>query len=84
MKKPILYPNSEGNTIPVYSQGVYDVFVGSLEEDKLPQYVLINRDTSVVEFTTEVTGIYKEWLRHFAPELPGEKGNQIPLDFQFQ
>lgn len=77
MKKPIIYANvdSNGKNIPVFSQGDYDVFVGALEEDKLPSYVVLNKTTEVVEFTTEVTGIYKEWLNHFAPpdfqqELP--------------
>lgn len=67
MKKPIIYSITEnGENAPIFSQGDYDVFVGALEGDKLPQYVVINRTTGVVEFTHEVTAFYKDWLSHFA------------------
>jgi hypothetical protein len=67
LKKPIIYSITEGGeNAPIYSQGDYDVFVGALEADKLPMYVVINRNTGVVEFTHEVTAFYKDWLNHFA------------------
>lgn len=61
MKEPIILSGG-----PIYSQGIYDVFVGSLDVDKLPMYVVRNRDTKVVEFTHEVTQFYRDWLNHFA------------------
>jgi hypothetical protein len=65
---------------PVISQGPYDVYVGALEEDKLPVYVIINRDTSVVEGTNEVIGVVKEWLNHFAPiEFTAQDLGQLDL-----
>lgn len=72
MKRPIIYSTTEGGeNAPIFSQGDYDVFVGALEADKLPMYVVINRTTGVTEFTHEVTAFYKDWLNHFAPPLPG-------------
>lgn len=63
MRKPIIYSVTEnGENSPIYSQGDYDVFVGALEEDKIPMYVVINRNTDVVEFTSEVTLAYLSWL----------------------
>lgn len=57
MKKPVIY--SEG---PIYSQGIYDVFVGTDKEDEFPCYIVINRDTEVMEYTAQVTFAYKSWL----------------------
>lgn len=81
MKKPIIFSVTEGGeNAPVFSQGVYDVFVGALEEAKLPMYVVINRDTGVVEFTHEVTAFYKDWLNHFAkPDLGTELVGNLSL-----
>ena len=82
IKKPIIYSVTEsGENAPVFSQGDYDVFVGSLEADKLPMYVVINRTTGVVEFTHEVTAFYKDWLNHFAKpeEVSAETLGQISL-----
>lgn len=79
MKKPIIY--SDG---PIFSQGDYDVVVGALEEDKLPLYVVINRETGVVEFTHEVTLAYKNWLSQVVPppaEVPME---QIPISLSMK
>lgn len=73
MKEPIIL--SDG---PIFAQGVYDVFVGTLEEDKLPMYVVRNRDTKVVEFTHEVTQFYRDWLNHFAKQVLEEP--QLNLD----
>jgi len=73
MKTPVIYSvDADGKNLPIFSQGDYDVFIGALEDDKLPMYVLVNRNTQVVEFTTEVTPIYKEWLDHFAPQTQVE------------
>ena len=60
---------------PVLSRGVYDVFVGAIEEDKLPMYVVINRDTGVVEFTHEVIAFINDWLTHFVKDV--EAANQV-------
>lgn len=80
MKKPILF-NANGSfdvpVTPIFAQGDYDVYIGALDDDKLPLYVVINRTTNVVEFTTEVTQIYKEWLGHFVPST----ATQLPLSF---
>lgn len=62
MKAPTLYSE------PIFSKGVYDVFVGSREPTEYPMYVVINRDTKVVEFTHEVTAFYVDWLNHFVKE----------------
>lgn len=76
MKKPLIFSVTEnGENAPIYSQGDYDVFVGALEEKDLPMYVVINRDTKVVEFTHSVTAGYKDFLSQVAPiqaqqELP--------------
>lgn len=68
---------------PIFKQGVYDVFVASLDTDKLPLYFVQNRETKVVEFTNEVTQFYKDWLNHFAAppevEFPAE-APQLNLD----
>lgn len=83
MKTPILFSiDKNDQPTPVFSQGDYDVFVGALEADKLPQYVIMNRTTNVVEFTTEVTPIYKDWLNHFVPvekDLSAADLNQLSL-----
>jgi hypothetical protein len=57
------------------------VVVGALDEDKLPMYVVINR-TGVVEFTTENTPVYKDWLTHFSPVVEKETP-QTSLNFSF-
>lgn len=77
-KRPIIYSVTEGGEwAPIYSQGDYDVFVGALEATELPVYVVMNRDTKVVEFTHAVTLGYREWLNHIAPiETPTD---QLPL-----
>jgi len=68
LKTPVIYSvDANGKNLPIFSQGDYDVFIGALEDDKLPMYVIVNRNTQVVEFTTEVTPIYREWLDHFVP-----------------
>lgn len=71
MKKPIIYSKGFVDTTdkptPIFSQGDYDVFVGAFEEDKLPSYIVINRDTNVVEFSSEVTLAYRGFLDHVAP-----------------
>lgn len=75
MKKPTIYSEK-----PVFSQGDFDVFVGTLDEDKLPMYVVINRTTDVVEFTSEVTLAYKGFLDHVAPEpIPSTTQEQLTL-----
>lgn len=80
VKKPIIVSlDKNGNPAPIFSQGDYDVFVGTLSEDKLPQYVGVNRSTGVVEFTTEVTAAYKEWLNHFVPQEAPIPGGQLNL-----
>lgn len=83
MKKPIIYSVTEsGENAPIFSQGDYDVFVGTLKEDSLPMYVVINRTSGVVEFTHEATPMYKEWLNHFAPvAVNGPYDAQLPLSF---
>lgn len=82
MKKPIIYSVTEnGENSPIFSQGDYDVFVGALEADKLPMYVVINRNTGVTEFTHEITQAYKSWLDHFAPQELAIQGGQVPLNF---
>lgn len=83
MKKPILYnPDSTTDNVkPIFSQGDYDVFVGSLEEDKLPVYVVINRNSNVVEFTHEVSGFYRDWLNHFAAPA-AETNGQLSLSLK--
>jgi len=97
LKTPIIYSvdvNSDGSKVPVFAQGDYDVFVGALEEDKLPMYVVINRNTGVVEFTCEVTMGYLTWLdsiteamdqrtRRQAIQSNADTG-QIPLNFSFK
>lgn len=82
MKKPIIYSVTEnGENAPIFSQGDYDVFVGALETDKLPMYVVINRTTGVVEFTHEVTAAYKSWLEQLAPVVTRDLSDtQVPLD----
>lgn len=74
MKRPIIYSVTEnGEWAPIFSQANYDVYVGALEENKLPTYVVINRDTGVVEFTHEVTAGYKSFLDQVAPQVAQEK-----------
>lgn len=70
MKKPLLF-NAEpvkSDAKPILARGPYDVYVGAIDEDKLPMYVVINRDTGVVEFTHEVTAFVTDWLNHFVKE----------------
>ena len=72
MKKPILY-NAEPlktDVTPILSRGIYDVFVGAVEEDKLPMYVVINRGTGVIEFTSEVTTFINDWLNYVLKTPP--------------
>lgn len=93
MKKPIIYSiDDAGNNAPIFAQGDYDVFVGALEADKLPQYVVINRATNVVEYTSEVTLGYLSWLdgiaeasanRNLALANPGTDPEQLPLSLSF-
>lgn len=74
MKRPIIYSVTEnGEWAPIFSQGDYDVFVGALEENKLPVYVVMNRGTGVVEFTHEVTAGYKSFLDQVSPQLGKEQ-----------
>lgn len=89
MKKPILF-NVDGSQtapiVPIFAQGDYDVYVGSLEPEKLPMYVVINRNTTVAEFTTEVTLAYKGFLDHVAPTLQdlANDSGQVPLNFSLR
>jgi hypothetical protein len=73
LKTPIIY-----STGPIFAQGDYDVFVGALEENKLPTYVVINRTSGVVEFTHEVTLAYKSFLDQVAP-APNPLANERPF-----
>lgn len=78
MKTPILF-NAEPiktDAKPFLVRGPYDVYVGTIDEDKLPMYVIINRSTGVVEFTTEVTGIVNDWLDHFVKETATNQINE--------
>lgn len=75
MKRPIIFSVTEGGeNAPIFSQGDYDVFVGALEENKLPMYVVINRNTKVVEFTSEVTLGYQSWLDSIAEATAQREG----------
>jgi hypothetical protein len=68
---------------PIYSQGNYDVFVGALEETDLPMYVVINRDSKVVEFTHAVTLAYRQWLQQVeagTAALEAEQSLKLPLE----
>jgi hypothetical protein len=83
--------DADGKVVPIFSQGDYDVVVGSLEEDKLPMYVIINRNTGVVENTQEVTIGYLNWLdsvAHAIEERDRAKQaanvDQVPLNFSFK
>ena len=53
---------------PLLARGPYDVYVGAIDEDKLPMYVVLNRETGVVEFTHEVTAFVTDWLNHFVKD----------------
>lgn len=66
---------------PIFSRGPYDVFVGTIAEDRLPQYVIINREHGVVEFTSEVTAVINDWLNFFVKDqLSDDKsGGQLNL-----
>lgn len=79
MKKPILYTET-----PIFSQDDYDVFVGTMEEDKLPIYVVINRNTNVVEFTSEVTLGYLSWLDSIAKATADRNVQQSAVQEEFK
>lgn len=70
MKTPFLYNPSPVKTdvTPVLARGPYNVYVGAIDEDKLPMYVIVNRDTGVVEATNEILGYIEDWLNHFVKE----------------
>jgi hypothetical protein len=70
LKKPILF-NAEPiktDVTPILVRGPYDVYIGALDEDKIAQYVVIRRDTGVIEFTHEVTAFIEDWLNHFVKD----------------
>ena len=49
----------------VFESQDYLVRIGVIKDDALPVYVVINKDTSVVEFAHEVLSLAKEWVEHF-------------------
>ena len=81
LKTPFLFDATPVKTDakPILSRGTYDIYVGALEEDKLPTYVILNRETGVVEFTSEVLPVINDWLNHFLG-LPDPIPNLEQLD----
>jgi hypothetical protein len=76
MKQPIVYSNG-----PIYSRGVYDVFIGALNEDALALYFIQNRDTKVIEYSTEVSIQYRGWLDHIEKtEAAFNESQDSPLE----
>ena len=76
MKGPVIHKTVEELSTHVTAghKGNYDVQVGALKEEDLPIYLVVNRDTGVVEFFNENLFFIKDWLNHFVlPQPEGDK-----------
>lgn len=52
-----------------YHTPMYRVVVGTSAPDEFPVYVVMNKETQVPEFATEVLAFAREWLEHFQARL---------------
>lgn len=52
-----------------YESKNYKVLVGFVKDGELPQYVILNKETNVVEFNHEVLSFAREWVAHFQQRL---------------
>lgn len=75
MKSPVLYSGV------LFSAGPFDVYAGAKSDEEYPVYVVLNRDTGIVEFSSEVLWQSREWTKHFADKLqPQTTQEQPPKD----
>ena len=51
----------QSNT-PIFSSANFDVYVGRLPEDKLPQFVILNNVYGVVEFACNNEYMWRDWI----------------------
>lgn len=59
--------NETGKT--KYGTKNYEVLIGYIKDGELPQYVVRNLETGVVEFNHEVLSFVREWIAHFQARL---------------
>jgi len=59
--------NETGKT--KYGTKNYEVLIGYIKNGELPQYVVRNLETGVIEFNHEVLSFVREWIAHFQARL---------------
>lgn len=61
--------------MPVWNEEVlfetrsYEIHVGQLFADETPHYLILNKETGVVEFLAENIVWAREWLNHVQPKV---------------
>lgn len=57
------------NKLDKYATNYYDLYTAQIRENEAPIYVVLNRDTGVIEFQHEVLMFALEWMKHFTDKL---------------
>jgi len=52
-----------------YKSKNYELLIGYVKNGELPQYIVRNLETGVVEFNHEVLSFAREWINHFQARL---------------
>jgi len=64
-----------------YGTKNYSISVGFVKDGEMPQYVVLNNETGVVEFSHEVLSFAREWVNHFQQRLEDlDAGKQVSED----
>ncbi|MDE2097337.1 MAG: hypothetical protein KGL39_08850 [Patescibacteria group bacterium] len=74
-----------------YGSRSYELLIGFVKDGELPQYLVRNKETGVVEFNHEVLSFAREWITHFQGRLdaldagknPDEANEQIRVAANF-
>lgn len=63
-----------------YATKSYEVLIGYVKNGELPQYVVRNIETDVIEFNHEVLSFVREWIAHFQARLDALDEGKNPDD----
>jgi hypothetical protein len=61
-----------------YSSKSYELLTGYVKNGELPQYLVRNIETGVIEFNHEVLSFAREWIAHFQGRLDALDSGKNP------
>ena len=61
-----------------YGSKNYELLIGYVKNGELPQYIVRNLETGVVEFNHEVLSFAREWINHFQGRLDALDAGKDP------